>query len=645
MATDVSGINDLLSIGTSGLLSGGTVVDAMGGSETVSAFQGQLDQAMQQGRENESAGETLSVLDDSATEASDTSIELAAAEPSMKRPELAGKKDAGLSTIDNARVYVRKAKEACEDLETALEESAGTQFLSELKSFFLSLSNCDLDNISLDEDGLEALGDMLVQAGFDQAAVEELISDLTLTLDASNGTITVSEFMDSLFDLPAADEADVTEADVLMSTSDLPYIQSLLSMMGVDEEKISAIMDEVSQGTRGFNFEAFIEQLEQLFDGAEETGSSYLGSLFQTDANDDSYVTLLEQLGLAAFVEEDGPLTLSQLINAFEQKFDQQKEDLDLSAQADDTLSLFSDTGALSTDSGRQALLSQLLSGMQIQDSAQENIPASTVVTTGSDAMTQEIQDWFQTSFLNQVKSSDATTQSMDVDTELSLDQTNSLSMNYSAQKEEPSHIPLKITPLEAPVGETAGTGTSQQSGTSSGTETQTLVWGVETSTTTTGVNTSGTQKVHQALSTLPDFVTRQVGKSIVRAVSTGDDTIRMQLKPPELGRVYMSIDHSGNSMKVSVITEHQSAKDILTANVNEIKTILSSSGISLDSFDVDMSSDFRQSMADARAKDQSAGKRQSKDGSDGQSREADADNLTVQTADISDSGSLHFVA
>ena len=645
MATDVSGINDLLSIGTSGLLSGGTVVDAMGGSETVSAFQGQLDQAMQQGRENESAGETLSVLDDSATEASDTSIELAAAEPSMKRPELAGKKDAGLSTIDNARVYVRKAKEAYEDLETALDESVGTQFLSELKSFFLSLSNCDLDNISLDEDGLEALGDMLVQAGFDQAAVEELISDLTLTLDASNGTITVSEFMDSLFDLPAADEADVTEADVLMATSDLPYIQSLLSMMGVEEEKISAIMDEVSQGTRGFNFEAFIEQLEQLFDGAEETGSSYLGSLFQTDANDDSYVTLLEQLGLAAFVEEDGPLTLSQLINAFEQKFDQQKEDLDLSAQADDTLSLFSDTGALSTDSGRQALLSQLLSGMQIQDSAQENIPASTVVTTGSDAMTQEIQDWFQTSFLNQVKSSDATTQSMDVDTELSLDQTNSLSMNYSAQKEEPSHIPLKITPLEAPVGETAGTGTSQQSGTSSGTETQTLVLGVETSTTTTGVNTSGTQKVHQALSTLPDFVTRQVGKSIVRAVSTGDDTIRMQLKPPELGRVYMSIDHSGNSMKVSVITEHQSAKDILTANVNEIKTILSSSGISLDSFDVDMSSDFRQSMADARAQDQSAGKRQSKDGSDGQSREADADNLTVQTADISDSGSLHFVA
>ena len=61
---------------------------------------------------------------------------------------------------------------------------------------------------------------------------------------------------------------------------------------------------------------------------------------------------------------------------------------------------------------------------------------------------------------------------------------------------------------------------------------------GVEKATTDTVSGTTGARNVHQALSTLPDFVTRQVGKSIVRAFNTGDDTIRMQLKPPELGRV-----------------------------------------------------------------------------------------------------------
>ena len=180
---------------------------------------------------------------------------------------------------------------------------------------------------------------------------------------------------------------------------------------------------------------------------------------------------------------------------------------------------------------------------------------------------------------------------------------------------------------------------------TSKGSETPALVFSLEKSPTTATVGTSGTQRTDQALATLPDFVTRQVGKSIVRSINTGDDTIRMQLKPSELGRVYMSIDHNGSSMKVSVITEHQSAKDILVANVNEIKTMLSSSGISLESFDVDMSSDFQQSMADARAQDQSARKQQAQSGSGDDAQKDATDNLTVQTTSMNDSGSLHFVA
>jgi flagellar hook-length control protein FliK len=106
-----------------------------------------------------------------------------------------------------------------------------------------------------------------------------------------------------------------------------------------------------------------------------------------------------------------------------------------------------------------------------------------------------------------------------------------------------------------------------------------------------------------------------------------------------------MSIEHTESAMKVSIITEHQSAKDILAANINEIKTMLSSSGISLESFEVDMSSDFQQSMADARAQDQSAGKKPAKRGSGDDAQEDGADNLTAQTAVTNDSGSLHFVA
>ena len=530
---------------------------------------------------------------------------------------------------------VRKAKEAYDDLGAAMEEGAGTEFLSRLKNFFLSLSNCDLDNISLDKDGLEALGDVLVQAGFDPAAVEEFISDLTVTLEElDTTTLAVSEFMDDLFDLPLAEDEDITQADLLMATSDLPYIQSLLSMMGVDEEKISAIMDEVSEGPRGFDFEAFVEQLGALFDAAQETGTSY-----QTNSGEDAYKTLLEQLGLDSFVESGDSLTLNQLVSAFEQKLHQQEADLPVLTD-DDPPSFFSEL--LVNGSDRETLLSQLLSGIQIQDDGEEITTASAVLTAGSDAVTQEIQDRFISGFLNQVKIPDATGQATDSEDGLNPA---TLSTKSSSQEQAVADTQVKIASFDVGVEKVESSGTSQQSGTGSSSDSQTLILGVEKSTTTIGVSTTGAQKAHQALSTLPDFVTRQVGKSIVRAVNTGDDTIRMQLKPPELGRVYMSIDHNGNSMKVSVITEHQSAKDILTANVNEIKTMLSSSGISLESFEVDMSSDFKQSMADARTQDQSLKKRQTRGGAGSESQNDNSDNLTVQSVDMYDSGSLHFVA
>ena len=60
MATNVSGIYDLVSAGASDLLSGGAGGKATESSGPASAFQGQLDRAMQDGRKYEGAGKPLS---------------------------------------------------------------------------------------------------------------------------------------------------------------------------------------------------------------------------------------------------------------------------------------------------------------------------------------------------------------------------------------------------------------------------------------------------------------------------------------------------------------------------------------------------------------------------------------------------------
>jgi flagellar hook-length control protein FliK len=143
----------------------------------------------------------------------------------------------------------------------------------------------------------------------------------------------------------------------------------------------------------------------------------------------------------------------------------------------------------------------------------------------------------------------------------------------------------------------------------------------------------------------LPTYVTHQVGKSLVRAINHGENTLKIQLKPPELGRLVMHIDNTGNSMKVSIMTENQAAKEMLSANVNELRTVLSSAGISLESFDVDMNSNFKQSMADAKNQSNTFGGKKKENLNQAgvsQPEMGDGDQGTVLSMQ---NGTLHYVA
>jgi flagellar hook-length control protein FliK len=643
MLSNTSGINALLTESSSTALMGATGSSTASTDSEVSAFQGQLDETMRQNARENKSQENTAVEDTYVSRPEDSRVETdASAIADSQKPNLSTRQqDTEVTTVEESNFVVRKAKQKVSDVEDALENGGGVEFLTELKHLLLSLSNGDLNNLSLDENGLEALGDLLVQAGFDQASVEELMSNLTLALEENGGLVSVSDFMADLFKLPLAEDEDITQADILMPTSDLPYIKSLLSMMGVDEQQITSIMDKASEGTQGFDFDDFIEQLKQLLKTAQESGLAY-----QTEGEDDAYFTLLKQLDLDSFVEDaDAPLTLSTLIEAFAQKRDLLEESLSNTTEKSvSDIFTTNDFDALATQSGRHGLLNQLFSGLTIQNDSEETVASAITLSANSDAIVKEIEDRFQVQLMDQVNrnevSAKTTAEDQAAGNKIAGD------IQTGATKESTSQMSLKAAQADAAAQKKINAANALSGDTTSkSSETQNLIFGVEKSATTSTVGASGTQRTQQAFSTLPDFVTRQVGKSIVRSINTGNDTIRMQLKPPELGKVFMSIDHKGSSIKVSVITEHQSAKDILAANVNEIKTMLSSSGINLESFEVDMSSDFQQSMADARTRDQSAGKKQATQGSGDDAQDDMADNLTIQTAAINDSGSLHFVA
>ena len=99
----------------------------------------------------------------------------------------------------------------------------------------------------------------------------------------------------------------------------------------------------------------------------------------------------------------------------------------------------------------------------------------------------------------------------------------------------------------------------------------------------------------------LPTYLVDQVGKQISRSILRGDKVVRLQLKPPELGKVKIKIDIKDNVLKLGMIAEHSSVKEVLLSNVHELREALLSQGIQLENIDIQINAGFGQSMAGSK--------------------------------------------
>lgn len=100
---------------------------------------------------------------------------------------------------------------------------------------------------------------------------------------------------------------------------------------------------------------------------------------------------------------------------------------------------------------------------------------------------------------------------------------------------------------------------------------------------------------------TLPAYVLYQVSRQMLRAAQAGMREIQLQLKPPHLGRIHMSLENVKDGLRVSIITEHQAAREMLAGNAAELRSALLDSGLRLEKIDIQLAFNFDQSMAQAR--------------------------------------------
>jgi flagellar hook-length control protein FliK len=108
-------------------------------------------------------------------------------------------------------------------------------------------------------------------------------------------------------------------------------------------------------------------------------------------------------------------------------------------------------------------------------------------------------------------------------------------------------------------------------------------------------VHTGSTEK------TLPAYVTDQVARQISKAVRNGDSEIRFHIRPPEMGRLELSIANTPGGLKVSIMAEHSTTRDMLMNQSSDLKTVLADQGIRIEKVEVGMSGNFGQGMAQTR--------------------------------------------
>jgi flagellar hook-length control protein FliK len=99
----------------------------------------------------------------------------------------------------------------------------------------------------------------------------------------------------------------------------------------------------------------------------------------------------------------------------------------------------------------------------------------------------------------------------------------------------------------------------------------------------------------------LPTYLVDQVGRQLSRALLRGDRVIRLRLKPPELGSVKIEMDMKEGVLRLEMIAENITVKELLLSNVHELRNALAEQGVKIEGLDVQVGHDFNHSLADSK--------------------------------------------
>jgi len=461
----------------------------------------------------------------------------------------------------------------------------GQLSIESLRRAFLAKGG-SLQNIFLSTKEFPGIRKLLCQCGFSDEDIEQLLQELLK--DNPSRQISLSEFLDKVAELNL--RTSKLERDIHLESSAIPYIEAALRECGVTPKQLDNTLSVARGKSGGLDLQALANALKELSSKLQVDGTNQVNKLRL-----DRFVRELEvAIKRIVFGKGEVDADLITVGRDFVQRLTHKLDNLgkgSVTGGAGNTIS----TGHVSTG------VEKIAPGQGNQLPTEISKTIEQIVESAGAAKKQDGPTPLVSPFSKVVdpRAGQRNAKGKNGNTALSA-----LEGKGAAKITDQNGQPLSLSGKTGMSNELEP-GRAVESRPQDGTQEFRLKAGIKE----TLLNASGpsfseavggvTENQRPAVrGFLPGYLVEQVGRQIARSLLAGKRIVRLQLRPPELGTVKVEMDMKEGVLRVGMITENSSVKELLLSNAHELRDALVEQGVKLERLDVQINHNSNQSLA-----------------------------------------------
>ena len=469
-------------------------------------------------------------------------------------------------------LYKEAIGEAQKDINGGFKGTGGNEMNQRwVESFrkMLMSSGIPLEDLWLSNNAASDLKQLLLHEGFSENTIQQLFQKL---FNGQENRINVKNLLSQLSKLEEV--SDMQPPELTVETSAIPHVETLLRKFGFDPQETKKILNESREEGRGLDLEGLLSRLKVHLEKGHGKGSEGFRQLpFENSGH------LSTQVGIKVCPDKgEGPVTLEQFVQMLSEK-----------------------VNALQTHRLSDSQMDEAVKGLLDQVVVKDNGKSRNGENWARGRDAQELGAFFQKAFGEAKTGKPAGSSMSDPKDPAAWKSLQEVLGRMDSTSGQQGASEIAQTGKQGSVSKFEQFIAFREKVTSELRSEDKGVDPVHLKPEIPARPTNGAQISRPAAESLPGHVVRQVGRRIGLALKNGQNEVKIRLKPPELGSIQLEMSMKDNILKVAMVAENQSVKEVLLAHVSDLKQNLLQQGIELQKMDVEINYDFGQSMANAR--------------------------------------------